>query len=375
MLSAAARLGASSRFRTNPSMISGRRNGNDVLEVLVRDVKSRLRYLSAPKGERLLLACMIRAALVVFVVFTIFNTDGYSQLQGASAERQATPGIYIPPNEQHPAVALSIYRRSHHGVYVSVGTERSFIGAALTGAEALYVIDYDPLAVRFAKINRALLAAGRNRADYAKLRLSASQDVWGERSQHLSGEDKETLANPDSWEFWDKRVRNSWSDRFGEFHMRPKHADDPFFGSNYLFDDLLYRHLKRLAKSERIWARLVDLRHEDEVRALCDELKSKGLPLGVIDTSDVPSADFGGASVAARSIILFSRYAQDDTLFLSTAAAHPPGIHWSYYAFTRRKVRGRDDNTLQRWYEIEMTKISASQQLLALVDDPDAIDH
>lgn len=205
--------------------------------------------------------------------------------------------------------------------------------------------------------------------------MSASQDVWGERSQHLSGEDKETLANPDSWEFWDKRVRNSWSDRFGEFHKRPKHADDPFFGSNYLFDDLLYRHLKRLAKSERIWARLVDLRHEDEVRALCDELKSKGLPLGVIDTSDVPSADFGGASVAARSIILFSRYAQDDTLFLSTAAAHPPGIHWSYYAFTRRKVRGRDDNTLQRWYEIEMTKISASQQLLALVDDPDAIDH
>jgi hypothetical protein len=175
-------------------MISGRRNGNDVLEVLVRDVKSRLRYLSAPKGERLLLACMIRAALVVFVVFTIFNTDGYSQLQGASAERQATPGIYIPPNEQHPAVALCIYRKSNHGVYVSVGTERSFIGAALTGAKALYVIDYDPLAVRFAKINRALLAAGRNRADYAKLRLSASQDVWGERSQHLSGEDKETLT-------------------------------------------------------------------------------------------------------------------------------------------------------------------------------------
>jgi len=296
-------------------------------------------------------------------------------IKNASIYADITLYAYLPPNEQHPALALPIYRKSNHGVYVSVGTERSFIGAALTGAKGLYLIDYDLLAVRFAKVNRALLAVSRNRADYVNLRLTAPLDVWQERSQELGGEDKETLANPDSWAFWDKRVRKSWSGRFGDFHPQPKHLNDPFFASNYIFDDLLYRHLRRLAKSERIWARLVDLRHEDEVRALCDDLKSKGLPLGVIDTSDVPSADFGGASVAARYVMLFSRYAQDDTLFLSTAAAHPPGINWSYYAFTRGKVRGRDDNTLQRWYEIEMKKISATQQLLALLDDPDAINH
>lgn len=356
-------------------MISDEDTGNDMLGERSREPKSRVCYLSTMRGERLLLAWMIRIGLVVFVAFNVLKTEVDSQVDGAGAERQASPGIYIPPNEQHPAVALSIYRKSNHGVYVSVGTERSFIGAALAGAEALYVIDYDPLAVRFAKVNRALLAASSNRDDYARLRLSASQDVWRERSQQLSGADKETLADPNSWAFWDKRVRNSWSRRFGDFHKQPRQAADPFFGSNYLFDDVLYSHLRRLAKSERIWARVVDLRHQDEVRALCDDLKSKGLPLGVIDTSDVPSADFEGASLAARSITLFSRYAQDDTLFLSTAAAHPPGIRWSYYAFTRGKVRGRDDNTLQRWYEIEMTKIGASQQLLALVDDPDAIEH
>jgi hypothetical protein len=70
----------------------------------------------------MLLAWMIRAALVVFVAFTILKTDSHSQVHGAVTERQATPGIYIPPNEQHPAVALSIYRKSNHGVYVSVGT-------------------------------------------------------------------------------------------------------------------------------------------------------------------------------------------------------------------------------------------------------------
>jgi hypothetical protein len=38
-------------------------------------------------------------------------------------------------------------------------------------------------------------------------------------------------------------------------------------------------------------------------------------------------------------------------------------------------VWGHDESTVQRWYEIEMKKIGATQQLLALVDDPAAINH
>jgi hypothetical protein len=107
---------------------------------------------------------------------------------------------------------------------------------------------------------------------------------------------------------------------------------------------------------------------------LCDDLKSKGLPLGVVDTSDVPNAELG-ASVAVHYVKLFSQYAQDDTLFLSTAAAHPPDVNWSYYAFSRGKLRGHDDKTIQGWYEIEMKKIGATHDWLALVDDPDATSH
>jgi len=348
------------------------------LSLTVRELGERRKANRKMRARRILMtrAWGIQIAFILACAFTLLRVNCFSQAGGHAAKAgPSIPGAYLPPNEQHPAIALPIYHKTNHGVYVSVGTERSFIGAALTGAKALYVIDYDPVAVRFAKINRALLAASNNRTDYANLRLTVPQDVWRQRSQQLAGEDKETLANPDSWIFWDKHVRQSWSGRFGDFHTQPKLPSDPFFGSNYLFDDLLYRHLRRLAKSQRIWARLVDLRHEEEVRALCKDLKSKELPLSVVDTSDVPSADFGGASVAARYVMLFSQYSQDDTLFLSTAAAHPPGINWSYYAFTRGKIRGRDGNTLQRWYEVEMKKISATQQLLALLDDPDAINN
>ncbi len=317
----------------------------------------------------------IQTACILAVTFPLLGANYSPQANGNAAQAgPSLPGIYLPPNEQHPAVALPIYRKSNHGVYVSVGTERSFIGAALTRANALYVIDYDLLAVRFAKVNRALLAASTSRADYVNLRLTAAQDVWRQRAQDLAGEDKETLASPDSWAFWDKKVRKSWAPDFGHFHTAPQHPNDPFFAADYLFDDRLYHHLSGLAKSARIWARLVDLRHEEEVRALCDDLKSKGIPLGVVDTSDVPMAE-SGARIAAHYVTLFSQYAEDSTLFLSTAATYPPDVNWSYYAFTRGKVRGHDDKTIQHWYEIEMKKISATHDQFALVDDPDATSH
>src|SRR3974390_122541 len=167
----------------------------------------------------------IRFVSIVLIGAAASAMPAYSQANDPVPESRPTPGIYLPPNEQNPAVALPIYRKSNHGVYVSVGSERSFIGAALSGAKGLFVVDYDPQTVRFANINRALLAASTDRADYLNLRLSASPELWRQRSQHLSAEDKETLSKPDSWTFWDKKVRKNqtaWDDAFGHFHSEPR---------------------------------------------------------------------------------------------------------------------------------------------------------
>jgi len=320
----------------------------------------------------------IRFVSLVVVASAALATPAYSQANDPATESQPTPGIYLPPNEQHPAVALPIYRKSNHGVYVSVGSERSFMGAALSGAKALFVIDYDPQTIRFANINRALLAASTDRADYLNLRLSASPELWRQRSQRLAAEDKETLSNPDSWTFWDKKVRknqSAWDNAFGHYHTEPKSPSDPFFASNYLFDDRLYSQLSQLAKGLRIWALQLDLRHENEVRSFCEELKSRALTLGVIDTSDVPNGPDGGTSVAAQYVNLISHYAPDNAIFLNTAPTGGHGVRWSYFAFSNRKIRGRDPNTIKRWYEIEMKKISSSDQLQCLLDDPDATKH
>jgi hypothetical protein len=320
----------------------------------------------------------IRFVILVALASAALATSAGSQAHNAGSEYQPEPGIYLPPNEQHPAVALPIYQKSNHGVYVSVGTERSFIGAALSRASALFVIDYDPETIQFANINRALLAASTGRADYVNLRLSASPELWQQRSLHLSAPDKETLSNPDSWTFWDRKVRKNqtaWDNAFGHFDTEPKNPSDPFFASDYLFDDRLYSHLSQLAKSSRIWSLQLDLRHQNEVRSLCERLKVNTLAWGFIDTSDVPNGPEAGTSVAAKYIHLISLYAPNDAIFLNTAPAGGNGVRWSYFAFSNKTIRGRDPATIKHWYEIELKKISASNQLRSLMDDPDATNH
>ena len=47
---------------------------------------------------------------------------------------------FADPNEAHPNTAQALYQASNHGVYLSVGTERSFMGAAYTRAALLCVM-------------------------------------------------------------------------------------------------------------------------------------------------------------------------------------------------------------------------------------------
>lgn len=90
-----------------------------------------------------------------------------------------------------------------------------------------------------------------------------------------------------------------------------------------------YGQLRQFAKGSRIWGHQLDLRHENEVRSFCEELKSKGLTLGIIDTSDVPNASETGTSAAAQYVTLISQYAPDSAIFLNTAPAGGGGVRWS----------------------------------------------
>src|SRR4051812_12231704 len=73
------------------------------------------------------------------------------------------PATYLAPNETNPQDARALLGKSNGGIYVSVGSERSFIGAAMAKAGRIVVVDTDPEIIRFVRLNAALLRVARDR--------------------------------------------------------------------------------------------------------------------------------------------------------------------------------------------------------------------
>jgi hypothetical protein len=323
-----------------------------------------------------------RLALIAWCVLALcasapVETQTKQGDSAATTGRKPSYGTYVPPNEQHPAVALPIWKQSNHGAYVSVGTERSFMGATVTRAEALVVIDYDAAIVEFAAINRALLAASHDREDYITLRLTAPAEVWSERAAGVGQEDAKTLRDKNSFAFWKDKVRENttaWSAAFEHFNKQASTPGGAFAQTNYMFDDPLYEHLHELAKNGRIWARTVDLRDEKAVERLCEDMRAKGWRLGVVDTSNVQDVAEAGPAAAGQYVMWFSQFAEDNTLFLNTERANRPAdTYWSYFAFTGKTVKGRDAATMERWYKEEIAKLQKDPQTRADIDDPEIV--
>lgn len=73
-------------------------------------------------------------------------------------------------------------------------------------------------------------------------------------------------------------------------------------------------------------------------------------------------------------MVWFSTWAEANTLFLSTEIAkRPADTYWSYFAFTGKAVKGRDAETIKRWYIAEIAKLRADPETRALLDDPDVV--
>lgn len=166
---------------------------------------------------------------------------------------------FVAPNEMQPGDALPLLRNSPAaatGLYVRVGTERAYVGAALAKATALLLVDIDPQAVRFNRINRALLKTSRSREDYLKLRLHASQKDWITRGHLLPKNDlivRPYLAGQEHFDWWHKRVRSDPG--FVPLHLATESTSKgrptgewAFRAANYLHDAALFTHLKNLAE-------------------------------------------------------------------------------------------------------------------------------
>ena len=233
---------------------------------------------------------------------------------------------YVVPNETFTHKLAPIVKDAPKGVYISVGTERGFIGASLAeNTSHLLLLDRDPRVVFFNRMNAALLdlAKEADPLDYLKLRLSASHDEWLaalKARPHLSGT-AAMLQSRANWEWWRVWARDSKS---WKRYYRPWLANipdpDEFRKSIYWNNKELFVRLQGLAKRGRIIADVANLNRSVDAMRITENLQNAGLRISVLDLSNTWHKAYLGKSDSEylvsmlepvskkRSVVVFTDY-------------------------------------------------------------------
>lgn len=256
---------------------------------------------------------------------------------------------FLTPNERNPVEAQAILNEAPGGAYISVGTERSTIGASLANnTTSLWMIDVDPKAVAFNQINILLLKLSNNREDYLKLRFKASHDEWITRAKKLLTPDEQTfLADRNHFEFWRKAV-NYWG-FFADNALPRKDKGGDFHNANYLVYDSQFLRLQALAQKDKMHALKVNLNSTEEVQALVQQLKLSHTSLSVLDLSNAWWGLYIGAPALQMIMDRFAAISNSQSLVLLSDKDYLPDSvsPWRYYGFRQQDLQKNLDLALQ----------------------------
>ncbi len=255
---------------------------------------------------------------------------------------------YLFDNEFYPGDAEPLLR-GHQGVYVAVGAERGFMGAALANSSGLLLVDHGGNVVFYNRINIALLKIAEDQNDYRKLRLEQPISEIRKRAANssLSNDTKELFSSPFFEAYWFKRVRQNRM-LLSYLQTPPNErqlytvTDFPCAPGNYLFEKELFERVSSLAKRDRIVSVQAKLSDEETSQAISHFLTQCQSPLGVLDVSNIRTNGLMGGEEEIRSLLAnvakFGR-AADQAILLTTepiaAKSEKPGRfsnieHWQY---------------------------------------------
>lgn len=292
---------------------------------------------------------------------------------GALCAPEARADEWLAPNEHFPIFGDCVYESVPPGLaYISVGSERGFMGAARTASAALFVADIDPDVIRFAQINRALIAISADADEYRHFRLEATGAEWDAAAAKLIGADliyKAALNDRSAWGWWNTEVRKSidWENGFPLLAAHPIPNPDPgknaFTGFNYLWDENLFQNLKTIVTNHQIWAEYpVNLTHMGDLQKMLTVIQNSfHTQIGMVDTSNVQDEWQAGVAPTAAYYAFLAGNSPPYAVLMNTEAA--AGTYWSYFGFTAQKI-----NQL-KYSEIEDLLSGAIQSLRAFAQD------
>lgn len=265
----------------------------------------------------------------------------------------------VAPNELDPGHGARLFRDVAPGVFLSVGSERGFISAALSErATHLLLLDYSPSVVKFNRLNIALLQMSESLQDYLYLRFEAKfSDIMEHPGRWKISTSLLSDMNPENWKWWEReRTNPAWK----AFHDL---SSTDFEGANYLRDEKLFKRLRDMARADKIQAELYDLRDVKQTKAIAALLKEAGLRLSVIDISNAWWPNYVGNSLESVLPVLADASTQLTRLVVTDARFVGAGIDsWVYLGFTRASflgaggvaqildwLKGSEDRSLLGW--------------------------
>ncbi len=216
------------------------------------------------------------------------DLSALQKLEFDSLHNQNSPGsgTFVSPNEWNPRrMRGSFSEKPAEGAYVGVGTERTYITAALNPQINFVVqVDRDPQIVLFNRINNLLLATATDMKDYQKLRFESSvQTVAFKIKQYMKSE-----PIPEKYILWFlKTVReNRGFEAFGQKRILTPFAESHFKEARYTHDRVLFQRVQKLAKDGRIISIVGNLGDRSFVQSLNEALEVAKVKVSILDISN-----------------------------------------------------------------------------------------
>lgn len=260
--------------------------------------------------------------------------------------------VHLEASELHPCILIPVYEKHKGSALLSVGTERGFIGAALSKASQLYLVDNTPDVAVYNYIIYVLLRVSGNYLDFLYLRKKASCDEWirafENKNLNIRGDVRRYV--PYLWEFWNKNVRLK-EKSFESIEVNNTKeipylisSDSGFYinlqrfaNANYLYDEELFSWVKYLADSDQIFIYLADVSNYDQLKEVIEKIYPD--KFGIIDFSNIIGLEESGGKLEFRSRYLdeighrdcieaFKDVADEETMIVWTVCLGVIGIQY-----------------------------------------------
>ena len=246
-------------------------------------------------------------------------------------------GKFAVPNEEYPQKLFPYLRNAPYGAYVSVGTERGFLGAANSpNVTRLILIDRDVKSVAYNQVNTLLLRISSSRYEYLRLRLHPSPIRWKEAAIQAGLTQAEIRFLDYQCSNW--RYQVAQYERFTTFHTPPRSPKDKFGVGNYLNDDAAFAKIHALAKDNKILALQLDLSFPVDVQNFVWLMHHEQIPLSVLDLSNAWWREFIKRESLVDDLALFNTIATPKSLLVTTHSPRYRVHRLASFAFSKKET-------------------------------------